>query len=524
MDRKAKIMATLGPASNDLDSIKALIEAGVNIVRFNLSHGTHDSHRKTYELVRQASTELKRLVPVVFDLMGPRYRIGTSLEQVSLQRDQEVLLSEGEDADLPIDSPGLMRHLRSGERVLIDNGMVELQVDGPYRDGVLARVIHGGVVTARKGINLPDSVLPFHISVKDREDIAFAIELGVDFIGASYVGQADHLERLRGVMEASGGELPLIAKLERAAAVENPEQLASIVDAADAVMVARGDLGVEVPLDQVPVLQKRIVEVGRRSGTPVIVATQMLESMTEQPRPTRAEVSDVANAVFDGADALMLSGETAVGKHPIEAVRTMDRTIRQAESYRGERARQRQEVFGLSGAKPGIDEESQTGPIDIPDAVSSAAAHVASLLQIHRIVAVTQGGFTARLLARYRPAVPVLVFTPDLAVARRVQLLWGIQPFILNHHVEHHDEVVELVDSELIQRGLAAPGEVVILLMGDPIRDRPRTNLMRVHRVRQRVDVRSRSGKRSGRSKGRAKKSQPKASPGTEGSKNNDAD
>ncbi len=476
-------MATLGPASSDPEMLRKLISAGVNIVRLNFSHGTHESHRASIEAVRKVTAELGDLhVPIVIDLMGPRYRLGKLPEEgLLLEEGQQVQLGEAaEEVDLPVDAPELLEHLQPGERVLIDNGLVELAVLHRRGKHVVAKVIHGGKVTTRKGINLPDSHLPFQISRKDREDIAFAVEIGADFIGASYVGSPDHLERLRGVIEAAGGRIPLIAKLERRAAVE---RLDDIVEAADAVMVARGDLGVEVPLNQVPVLQKKIIAAGRRTGTPVIVATQMLESMMEQPRPTRAEVSDVANAVFDGADALMLSGETAAGRFPLEAVRTMRSTILEAEGYsRIDAGRQ----SGLSGARPGIMDGLDLGSVDIPDAVSAAAVHAAKLLQVRQIVAFSQGGFTARLLARYRPPVPILVFTTKESVARRIQLLWGVYPILLENHPEQHDEVVEVVDRQLTSKGFAKPGEVTIILMGAPIDERPRTNLLRVHRLQDR--------------------------------------
>ncbi len=480
MEARAKIMATLGPASSALAEVRELLRTGVNIVRLNLSHGDHEGHRQVVANVRQASAELGVHVPIVFDLMGPRYRLGTLPDGgIDLADGQEVRLGEGaEGIELPVDPPGLIDFMRPGERILIDNGLLELTVEARSARHVVATVVHGGHLSTRKGINLPDSDLPFQISKKDREDISFAVEAGADFIAASYVGSPDHLERLRGVIEAAGGEIPLIAKLERAAAVERLEE---IVASADAVMVARGDLGVEVPLNQVPVLQKKIIAAGRRLGTPVIVATQMLESMMEQPRPTRAEVSDVANAVFDGADALMLSGETAAGKYPREAVETMRRTIFEAEAYR------RVDPVALPDLHDdmtGVSGDLESGAVDIPDAISAAAAHAAKLLKVQQIVAFSQGGFTARLLARYRPAVPVRVLTTDPAVARRSQLLWGIYPMVIDHHPENHEEVVEIADRELCSRGLAKGGQVIIILMGAPIPDRPRTNLMRIHRVR----------------------------------------
>ncbi len=479
MEIRAKIMATLGPASSDPAILRKLLEAGVRVVRLNLSHGDHASHRATVETVRAAAAQLNLHIPIVFDLMGPRYRLGHLPEGgLDLGEGQQVRLGEAsEGIELPVDPPGLIRYMKPGERVLIDNGLVELAVRHRAASHVVAEVLHGGHVSTRKGLNLPDSDLPFQISKKDREDIAFAVELKADFIAASYVGASDHLERLRGVIEAAGGEFPLIAKLERAAAVEHLEE---IVASADAVMVARGDLGVEVPLNQVPVLQKRIIAAGRRTGTPVIVATQMLESMMEQPRPTRAEVSDVANAVFDGADALMLSGETAAGKFPLQAVETMHRTIATAESYRPVDFERQSE---LSGAEPGVLDGTLAGAIDVPDATCAAAAHAVDLLKVRHIVAFSQGGFTARLIARYRPPVPVIVFSTDPKVARHTQLLWGTYPVVLESHPENHDEVVLIVDRELQTQDLSQPDDVIIILMGAPIADRPRTNLMRIHRV-----------------------------------------
>lgn len=477
-ERRAKIMATLGPASNTPDVLRSLIQAGVNIVRLNLSHGTHKQHAAVVRSVRALAEELRRYVPVVVDLMGPRYRLGQVIDGPRvLDVGDTVQLGPPETGvDLPVEDAEIVGYLQPGERVLIDNGLIELRVESRQDEHVLCRVVHGGSVTTRKGINLPDTDLPFHISEKDEADIRFAIAIEADLIAASYVGRAQHVHDVRARIVAAGGDLPVIAKLERAAAVED-SNLRAILGAANGVMVARGDLGVEVPLDQVPVLQKKIIAAGRRAGRPVIVATQMIESMMEQPRPTRAEVSDIANAVFDGADVLMLSGETAAGRYPVEAVQTMARIIQEAEAYQ-------EGVTDYSLGPMEVASDALEENLDISNAVSAAAARAAEMIDVKYIVAFSQGGFTARLVTRYRPQVPVLAFTVSVRLARRLQTLWGVQPIVLEQKVEHHDEVAALVDRYLRESGLAQPGDALILLMGDPISERPRTNLLRVHRVR----------------------------------------
>ncbi len=490
MERRAKIVATLGPASSDEAALAALLRAGADVLRLNLSHGTPESHRATLRRAREVAAELGRQVPVLLDLMGPRYRLGQLAEGPRrLRRGERLTIGDpGDGADLPVDDPGFLRHLRAGERVLIDNGLVELEVIAKRGRKLSARVVHGGPVATRKGINLPDSKLPFTISEKDRADIAFAVEEGADYLAASYIGRGRDVEAIRQEVLARGPAIPIVAKLERAVAVEHIDE---IVAAADAVMVARGDLGVEVPLHQVPVLQKRIIAAGRRAGKPVIVATQMLESMMEQPRPTRAESSDVANAVFDGADALMLSGETAAGRHPVEAVRTMARIVVEAEEYRrrvlegADAPRDLSRLashLGTAPRRPDLEPEL-AGAIEIADVIAAAAVHAASKLDDSVIVAFSQGGFTARRIARYRPLVPTLVFTTDERVARRIQLIWGTRPIHLDREVQHRDDLVQVVERELLIRRLIRPGECIVLLMGFPIQERPLTNLLRIHRV-----------------------------------------
>jgi len=486
-------MATLGPASANEGVLRGLIRAGVDLFRFNLSHGTQDDHRKALALVRRLAAEEACHLPVVLDLMGPRYRLGIIPEtERRLEPGEEIVLtSHPSGTDLPVEE-GILEHLEAGERVLIDSGLVELRVEANEGERVRARVINGGPVKTRKGINLPDTNLPFDISEKDRSDIAFAVAEGADYLAASYVGEAAHIQSLREVVThvggQAGGRIPIIAKLERATALAHLDE---IVETADGIMVARGDLGVEVPLHTVPVHQKRIVAAGRRAGKPVIVATQMLESMIEQPRPTRAEATDVANAVFDGADALMLSGETAAGKYPVAAVQTMAKIIEEAESYDRELATAGDALdqpLGHAHARRSfeLDPTAHEGheDLDVPDMVSAAAVYAADELNIRRIVAFSQSGFTARLVARYRPTAPIVAFTPDARIARQLQLVWGVRPLVNDTDVGTLDEVVQMVERNLRDARLVAPGERILILMGHPIRDRPLTNLMRVHRIR----------------------------------------
>jgi pyruvate kinase len=492
MERRAKIMATLGPASRDEAVLRDLVRAGVDLVRLNLSHGTQEQHRETLRRVRKVAAEEGCHLPVALDLMGPRYRLGQIPDEPRmLEPDQEVVLGpESSGAELPVDS-GIVEYLEAGERVLIDGGLIELKIESKQGGRVRARVVNGGPVKTRKGINLPDSALPFEISEKDRSDIAFAVAGNADYLAASYVGEAAHVEAVRAVAVEAGGRIPIIAKIERATAIEHLDEIA---EAADGLMVARGDLGVEVPLYQVPVLQKKIVAAGRLSGKPVIVATQMLESMIEQPRPTRAEATDVANAVFDGADALMLSGETAAGKYPVQTVQTMARIIQEAEDYDRQRSERHtlqplghvhaRRTFELEDGNPGQPAAGHELSLEVPDMVSAAAVYAAEQLHVSRIVAFSQRGFTARLVARYRPQSPIMAFTPDERVARQIQLVWGVRPFVAQLEVGSLDDIVQVVERKLLEAKLVEPGEYIIILMGHPVRERPLTNLMRVHCIR----------------------------------------
>jgi pyruvate kinase len=490
MNRRAKIVGTLGPATDDDDSLRRLLDAGLDVVRLNLSHGTRSGHQQAIARVRRIAAEAGRHIPVILDLMGPRYRLGAMAGELVLEAGSIVYLgTSDQNVDLAIDDPDLLAALQSGERILIDNGLVELRVTEKAENLITATVEIGGPVSSRKGINLPDSDLPFSISEKDHSDIEFAVQADADYLAASYVGSASDIEAVRQTVADASGKIPIIAKLERSRAVDN---LDSLVAAADAVMVARGDLGVEVPLHEVPILQKRIVASGRCHGKPVIVATQMLESMMERTRPTRAESSDVANAVFDGADALMLSGESAVGRHPVRAVQTMARIICAAEDYIGDASAQERPFGRLSsGDAPETDASNESGgstvtAFEIADTIAASAVHAAQTLGLRHIVAFSQGGFTAKVISRYRPNAPIWMLTTLDSVARRVQLAWGVRPLLLSEDVEHHDEIIDRVDRELLRHGIAEAGDAIAVLMGDPIRERPLTNLLRIHRIRER--------------------------------------
>ena len=482
MERRAKILATLGPSSADERTIARLLAAGADAFRLNLSHGKRDQHRELVHRVRAVCEQRDVFVPLVFDLMGPRYRMAEFEGKRQLKRNAEMVLGTSDDADLPLDNPEILSHLRVGERVLIDNGMIEVEVRSKRGQRAKVRVLNGGTVTSRKGINLPDTDLPFEISDKDKADIEMAVEEDADYIAVSYVARARDLISVRRVIRGYGGNIPLIAKVERRMALENLDEI--VIESA-AIMVARGDLGVEVPLHSVPVIQKRMIDAAWRLGKPVIVATQMLESMMEQPRPTRAESSDVANAVFDGADAMMLSGETAAGRYPVKVVKTMARIICEAEEHHQQVDSRSTQASGTSQLGSfDIEPPPRPGTEELPETISSAAVLSARRLGARRIVVLTEGGFTAMMLASRRPSTPVIALTQEEHTARRLQLVWGVRPLRMEGEVAHHDEVVGLVDRHLIDAKLARVGETVAILMGDPIQDRPPTNLLRLHRVR----------------------------------------
>jgi pyruvate kinase len=464
--RHTKIIATVGPASDSADALEALIGAGVDAFRLNFSHGTHDTHRAVFRRIRDAANRVERHVAILQDLSGPKIRTGP------LAGDQPLTLAEGDTLVLAAgDAPGrpglvftlyvpLIRSAKIGDRLLLDDGRIELTVVGRSDDTLETKVVNGGSLGAHKGINAPGVELPpSSITDKDVIDLTFGLDLGVDLVALSFVQTAEDVVRARDIVEASGRFVPLIAKIERPRAVEN---LAAILEIVDAVMVARGDLGLEMPLEQVPRVQKEIIRRARNAGCPAIVATQVLESMRVEPRPTRAEVSDAAHAVDQGADAIMLAGETAVGAFPVRAVRTLDAVIRDAES-----AGPSERVL------PAVDPTgSRHGR-----ALCEAAVTLATTGQADAIVAVTNEGRTARLLSALRPSVPVLAAAPDTQVAAALALLWGVMPFV------SAERNVERLKAELLERRLIDAGSVVVFISVSADQDRTDANFLQVRKA-----------------------------------------
>jgi pyruvate kinase len=468
MTRRAKIVCTLGPASAALDQVAELVAAGLDVARLNMSHGSRADHFQAYRAVRAASDQAGRSVGVLVDLQGPKIRLGTfSAGPVTLVAGQEFSIT---GADVPGDAalasttyPGLAGDVRAGDQILVDDGRVMLEVLSSRGDRVRTRVLVGGVVSDHKGLNVPGAVLNVPpLSAKDEQDLRWALKLRADMIALSFVQGPADAAPVRAIMSELGAELPLIAKIEKPQAVT---ALPEVIEAFDGLMVARGDLGVELPLEQVPMVQKRIVELAKDKAKPVIVATQMLESMISAPRPTRAEASDVANAVLDGADALMLSAETGVGAYPVKTVATMAKIIVAAE---------RECLHAL----PSLTRV----PTTTGGAIARAAAEVGAIVGATALVAFTMSGETARRLARYRSPIPLLAFTPVPATRSQLALTWGVETFIVPP-ARHTDEMVRQVEAALLEIGRCEKGDKVVIVAGSPPGTPGKTNALRVHRI-----------------------------------------
>lgn len=473
--RRTKILATLGPASSSEEVIAALVEAGADAFRLNFSHGTHEEHAKTIATVRKVATAVRKFIPAVADIQGPKIRIGEMREPVTLRPDHEFTLTTEPvlgDADvIPTPFEPLPKEVKVGDRILINDGLVETVVTAVGETSVRCRVVYGGVVSSKKGMNFPDTELRIPaITEKDREDLRFAVGCKVDYVAASFIRRKEDMLEIRQLLKELGGsEIDLIAKIEKSQAVE---ALESILEVSDGVMVARGDLGVELSPESVPIAQKRILDWASQRGRLAITATQMLESMTVNSRPTRAEASDVANAIFDGSDAVMLSAETASGAYPLEAVRMMGRIIRAAEEH--------PELAVQQGRDP-FHQSYETD--EFTDSLAGAARYAAEEIDARYIVVFTQSGFAARLMSKFRPRAPVIALTNSTWVARRLNLLWGVTPFVLKDPGDYHEQIVERVESFLVDEKLVEPGDRVVILMGSPLFQRAKTNLLRVHRI-----------------------------------------
>jgi pyruvate kinase len=468
VSRRAKIICTIGPACASAEHIRALVDAGMDVARLNLSHGRHEQHEHVYRGVRAASDASGRGVGVLADLQGPKIRLGRFADgPVRLTLDDEFTITTddvlGDRTRASTTYDGLPGDVHAGDTILVDDGRVVLEVtavDGPQ---VRTRVRVGGAVSNNKGLNLPGvAVSAPALTAKDEEDLRWALRLGVDIVAMSFVRGPEDVEPVRALLADAGRSVPVLAKIEKPQAVDRLEE---VVEAFDGIMVARGDLGVELPLEEVPMVQKRAIQLAREKARPVIVATQMLESMISAPRPTRAEASDVANAVFEGADALMLSGETSVGEHPVAAVNTMARIICAAERT-------------TLRAEHHLDRRPET----IGGAIARAAAEVGAIVGAKALVAFTITGETARRLARYRSPVALLVFTTESSTRSQLALTWGVEAFIVPS-VNHTDDMVRQVDSALLEIGRYQRGDRVVIVAGSPPGSPGSTNALRVHRI-----------------------------------------
>jgi pyruvate kinase len=466
--RRAKIVCTLGPAVESPEKVRELIAAGMNMARLNLSHGSYEEHQSRLDQVRAAAAEAGVPIAVLVDLQGPKIRLARFKDGPhDLARGDIFTITtdeiEGTKERVGTTYKGLPGDCKAGDRILIDDGKVTVEVTEVKGNDVITQVIEPGAVSNNKGINLPGVAVSVPaLSEKDMDDLRWGLRAGADFIALSFVRNADDIKDVHRIMDEEGIRVPVIAKIEKPQAVDN---LVSIVDAFDAIMVARGDLGVELPIEDVPLVQKRCVELARDAAKPVIVATQMLDSMITNSRPTRAEATDCANAVLDGADALMLSGETSVGEFAIEAVQTMSRII------------QRTEEGGLDRIRP-----LKHAPRTKGGAITKAAVEVGAIVGAKFLVAFTQSGDSARRMSRLRSPIPILALTPDRGTYNRLALTWGVEPMI-TPVVSHTDQMVKQVDGLLLESKRTTIGDHVIIVAGSPPGIPGSTNAMRVHRM-----------------------------------------
>jgi len=476
MDRRTKIVCTLGPATSDRETIRNLIDAGMDVARMNFSHGTHEEHRERVRQVRAAAQEAGRVVAILQDLQGPKIRVGE-------MKNGEVMLEEGQaltivtDAEVEgtaeriyVDYETLPKDASPGGRILIDDGLLELKITDIEGAEIRTRVVEGGPLRSRKGVNLPNiqTTAP-SMTEKDREDLELGLELDVDMIALSFVRERSDVEALTQRIDEAGKNIGVIAKIEKPEAVRNIDD---ILDAVHGIMVARGDLGIEMPMEDVPSTQKDLISRGMSTARPVITATQMLESMVENPRPTRAEASDVANAVLDGSDAVMLSAETAVGSNPVRVVEVMDQIIRKAEAHWHEHR-------PSLAMTPGRLEKSE----NVTESVSYTACRLAEQVGAEAVCCLTNSGATARSIARHRPSMPIYAFTDDERVVGQLSVLWGTETFHIPFQ-QDTDQGIARVHSVLRNEDLVDPGDHVVLTVGMPLPAKGRTNTVHVSRVK----------------------------------------
>ncbi|MBA2458853.1 MAG: pyruvate kinase [Gemmatimonadales bacterium] len=481
--RRTKIVATLGPSWEQPAQMTALLDAGVNVVRINASHGTPEIRSRWVDELRRLMEGRRDAVAILIDLQGPRIRVGDLETPLHLDAGQQVVFAPEHEAvpgEVPTTYDALAKDVPVGATILLDDGLLTAQVVATDGSRVRAVMGYGGELRSHKGMNLPGiDVSAPALTEKDLEDVAQAVELGVDYIALSFVRRPEDMEQLRRLVPRS---IKLVAKIEKDTALRN---LCGILDASDAIMVARGDLGVELPFEEVPLMQKQIIREASLHGKPVITATQMLESMIHAPRPTRAEASDVANAILDGTDAVMLSAETAVGRYPVEAVRAMDRIAREMEAQRPSRGVTLDAALGrraVDGSALPTHRSPQLGPVRTEDAIAVAVCAAAEMLGSPAILCFTSSGFTARKVSTCRPTVPVFACTPEPETWRQLALVWGVTAALVPHSTSY-DEMLGVARQEILARGLARSGERLVVTAGVPFDMPGTTNLLKIEAV-----------------------------------------
>lgn len=469
LNHRTKIVATIGPASNSPEIIKQMIEAGMSVARLNFSHGTYEDHAKTVHLLRSVAEDLDTPITLLQDLQGPKIRVGylpngaIALEKGAILNLVPLLAFDSQPNTIPIDYPYLAEEAEIGAKILLDDGLLELTVVSIEGNIVKCQVVEGGKLKSRKGVNLPNLTLQLpSLTEKDKQDLEFGISQGIDLVALSFVRRAEDLKTLKQLLAETGSDLPVIAKIEKPQAIANLEE---ILDQCDGLMVARGDLGVEMRPEKVPMLQKEIIRQCNLRNIPVITATQMLESMINNPYPTRAEASDVANAIIDGTDAVMLSGESAVGNYPIKAVQMLARIATDVEP----------EIKFVNNP-PATNDETH--------ALSEALNAIDSILDLRCIVTFTSSGYTALLASGERPQAPVVAFTPNIEVYHRLNLIWGVKPILLDEEGTTFEELVTQAETLLLQRNLVASGDRILIMGGIPTQIAGGTNFLKIHTIK----------------------------------------
>jgi len=470
MDNKTKIVATIGPASSNPEVIEQLINAGMNVARLNFSHGSHEEHGQVLNSIRSLSRKMNRPVGILLDLQGPKIRTGKLKdgEPIELKRNAKVAISTtatiGEGDTIATTYKKLAGDVEEGDRILLDDGLIELKVLSKDKDSVICRVINGGLLKERKGINLPGvNVSADSLTEKDKKDLNFGIRVGVDYFALSFVRTADDLKTIKSIMKKQGADIPVVAKIEKPEAVDN---LDSILEVADGIMVARGDLGVEMKPEKVPTIQKHIISKSISANKPVITATQMLESMIVNPIPTRAEASDVFNAIIDGTDAIMLSGETASGRNPVKAVKMMTRIAKEAEKSHFM-------TYNITHKKD-LDDT-------VTHAVAQSSVNIMQEIDAKAIIAFSVSGKTSKLISKQRPAKPVFGLTPEASIYNRLALLWGITPLLISR-IEDTKRIIEAGENILVDKQMIKEDDLVVIITGLALKAGS-TNLIKIHKV-----------------------------------------